>query len=537
MRAEEESKGKWRDLLFQLFAPDLNLKIFMPRTLDSARYSVAHCAMNQLQVSSALKTEPHPIGEDSLRSGEPLPDATHHRADSSIDIWSLVVTGCLSAAMVASLSCQLPKSPTLSWTTIFSRSVKYIALAAAGGAIGTSIPWFFLKAKPSFSLASLSKIVAVGWIFFPCIILFYRRQSPWMFLVLALATVAVTFSLRRLFPASATPDEGKLPYWHNAGLPSLYGLPIADFRPVRAFFIAICAQAALLLAIADRPFPAGTLLSISLSLLVWRWSALDSSAIEQFAGSRQSILLCAFALFLTVLALIPWIGALGGGLHGAYDASHKPPPAAHRSMEPDRPGSEYVGVILWPPPAKKTEITPPIPHVYSFANGDAFKPVVIPFDGPYWYFKAPSERPGPHAHIAHGKATDVSVSSSDSAPLLMEAHQNLGPSIDLGCCSEIDIAITNADNRAGKIALGLRLTDSRSIGKPSKDLGERTIASSEVVKIPLNRPPVKELLRFPISRSTAIHQFDAITIVFLPAKERERGGAKVSIQSFTLIPK
>src|SRR5260370_35626924 len=105
--------------------------------------------MNQPQVASALKTEPqHPTGEDLFRGGEPLPEATHHRADSSIDIWSLVVTGCLSAAMVASLSCQLPKSPTLSWTTIFSRSVKYIALAAAGCAIGTSIPWFSLKEKP-----------------------------------------------------------------------------------------------------------------------------------------------------------------------------------------------------------------------------------------------------------------------------------------------------------------------------------------------------------------------------------------------------
>jgi hypothetical protein len=264
---------------------------------------------------------------------------------------------------------------------------------------------------------------------------------------------------------------------------------------------------------------------------------LDTSAVSQFAGTRQSILLCAFALILTVLALIPWIGALGGGLQGAHDASQKPPPAAHRSMEPDKTGSEYVGVILWPPPAKKTEITPPVPHVHSFGMGGASQPVVIPFDGPYWYFKAPSERPGPRAHVAHGKATNVSVSSSDSAPLLMEAHQNLGPSIDLGCCSEIDIAITNADNRAGKIALGLRLTDSRSIGKPSKDLGERTIASSEVVKIPLNRPPVKELLRFPISRSATMRQFDAVTIVFLPAKERARGGAKVSIQSFTLIPR
>jgi hypothetical protein len=119
----------------------------------------------------------------------------------------------------------------------------------------------------------------------------------------------------------------------------------------------------------------------------------------------------------------------------------------------------------------------------------------------------------------------------------MEAYQNLGTSIDLGCCSEIDLAITNADIRPGTIALGIRLTDSTFVAEPSQDLGERTIVSSKTAQIPLSRPPVEEVLRFPIPRPTTIHRFDEITIVFLSAKERARGGAKVSIQSFTLIPR
>jgi hypothetical protein len=491
--------------------------------------------MNRLQSASALKAASQsPAHEGFFRGGEPVPESTHRPADSSADIWSLVITGCLSAALVASLSCRLPQAHTLSWATILVRSVKYITLAAAGGAIGTSIPWLFLKVKPSFSLTSLSKIVAVGWIFFPCIILFYRRQSPLMFLALALATVAVTFSIRRLFPAGATLDEGKLPYWHNADLPSLYGLPIADFRPVRALFLAICAQAALILAIADLPFLACILLSMCLSLLVWRWSALDTSAIKQFAGRGQSILFGAFAICFTVLALIPWIA---GKSYGSNKLPRKPALIAHESTESAVPGSDYVGIILWPPPIKKTEIVPPRPHSTSFAIGKASQPVVIPFDGQYWYFKAPSKRPGPRAHVAHGKAMYVNVRSTDSAPLLMEAYQNLGTAIDLECCSEIDVAITNADVRPGTIALGIRLGDSDSIGEPSQDLGERTIVSSKAAQIPLNRPPVEEVLRFPIPRPTTIHRFDEITIVFLSSGERARAGAKVSIQSFTLIPR
>jgi hypothetical protein len=404
--------------------------------------------------------------------------------------------------MITSLSSRLPQSHTLLWATILLHAIKYIALATIGGAIGT--------------------------------LLFYRRQSPWMFLVIALATVASAFSLRRLFPVISEPDQRKAPDGYTSDLPNLYGLPIAAFRPVRAFFIAICAQAALLLAVADRPSPAGLLLSICLALLVWRWSALDSSTIKQFAGRRQSILLSALALCFTVLALLPWIAEKS---YGSKEVPRRPALITHESKEADVPGSDYVGIILWPPPIKKTAIVPPRPHTTSFTIGKASKPLVIPFDGQYWYFKAPSKRPGPRAHIAHGRATYVNVHSTDSAPLLMEAYQNLGTSIDLGCCSEIDVAITNADIRPGTIALGIRLTDSTSVAEPSQDLGERTIVSSKTAQIPLSRPPVEEVLRFPIPRPTTIHRFDEITIVFRSAKERARGGAKVSIQSFTLIPR
>jgi len=35
----DRSEAEWRDLLFQLFAPNRNLKICMPRTLDSGTRS------------------------------------------------------------------------------------------------------------------------------------------------------------------------------------------------------------------------------------------------------------------------------------------------------------------------------------------------------------------------------------------------------------------------------------------------------------------------------------------------------------------
>lgn len=207
--------------------------------------------MSPLQLSSAATHQP-PDFADEAASRQPnhLPHLTHSSADPS-EVRLLILTGCLSAAMIASLACQLPRAHTLSWATIFSLSIKYIAITTVAGAIGTSIPWFFLTVKPSFGLSFLSKTVAVGWIFFPCIALFYRQQSPGMFLVLALATVALAFSIRRLFPPNAESDQTAPPPGYASDLPNLYGLPIADFRPMRALVIAICAQTAFILAVAD----------------------------------------------------------------------------------------------------------------------------------------------------------------------------------------------------------------------------------------------------------------------------------------------
>jgi hypothetical protein len=483
---------------------------------------------------------PSPLNQESVDSAQPPPfrgpeflsDRTGPQQDSA-ETCSLAIAGFLCASIMASLLSGLPDSHALSWPRALLLSISRIALTAAAGIAGICIPWYLLRSKPSFGLSFLSKNLWVGWIFLPCIMLLYRQQSPWMFLVIALATTTGAFSLRRLFPADIEATE----HQQSSNLSALYGLPSADFQPLRAFIIAICLQGAFLCAFAGYLFFAGTLLSISILLLVWRWSALDSSALRRFAGKRPSILLCALAIFLTVLTLIPWIGGRHFGPTPRSSGSPKPVVDARQPVESGRPGSDYVGIVLWPPPEKKKKILLPPPPVQSLAARGAAKPVVIPFDGPYWYFKAPSTKPGPHAHVARGKPTDVNIHSADWAPLLMEAHQNLGSSIDLGCCSEIDVTVTNADIRPGKIALGVLLTDSTSIGRQFRALGERTLVSSEAAQIPLNRPPVDETLRFPIARLAPMRRFNEITIIFLPAKERARGGAKVSIQSFTLIPR
>lgn len=61
------------------------------------------------------------------------------------------------------------------------------------------------------------------------------------------------------------------------------------------------------------------------------------------------------------------------------------------------------------------------------------KPVIIPFDGAYWYFKQPDQRPKDDAPTVRGDPLSKNI-RSNMRPLSMEAHQNLNTSIKVDFC-------------------------------------------------------------------------------------------------------
>jgi hypothetical protein len=395
--------------------------------------------------------------------------------------------------------------------------------------------WLYIRSKPSASLQSIALNLSTGWVFLPGFVLLYQENSLWMLVLAMLITLGMTFGLRRMLPVVAEP--GILSRPQSALLPSLDGLPPADSPRVLAFWIAVFVQVAIVSAAAGSMLLAALALSIALFLFAWRWSAYEPRAAEWWTGKHPPLRQAILAILITSITLIPWSVHRGAGFYISHRTAPPKPPESG-------PHDDYAGIILWPPP-KKAEIAAPRPHDPLSLSGRAAKPVVIPFDGAYWYFKAPSRAPDARAHVAHGKPTDVNVRSTDWQPLQMEAHQNLGLPIDLTCCSEIDLAITNADIRPGELSLALLLSDSTSHGKSSQMLAAKLVLSSQFERIPLNRPPVKETLRFAIPRavprsiprSTTLRRFNRITVIFLPSGQRSRAGARVSIDSFALIPR
>ena len=118
----------------------------------------------------------------------------------------------------------------------------------------------------------------------------------------------------------------------------------------------------------------------------------------------------------------------------------------------------------------------------------------------------------------------------------MEAHQSLGAAIPLACCREMQVTIENSDNAPGIIAIGVLLTDSTSLGKPTSYLGQQTVVSTEPDRFAVKSSPVSEVLHFPIPEHSKIAEFDEITIVFFPDSERPYTGAKIAIKQFDLLP-
>jgi hypothetical protein len=487
--------------------------------------------MKRLQSSSALNdASAWSTAEDESRGLTLLAAATR---TSESGVWTLAVAGLLFAVVAANLLCLSPRWYSNRFISFVYEPARFVFLTAATGATAVQIFWVILNDKPAAGRLWIARHLSGGWVFLPCFVLLYEQNSPWMLFVIALVTLGTAFGLRRILPAVAELNGAS--DRSTAVLPSLDGLPPADSPLLLAFWIAIFAQAAALLAAADSLLMAAYAFSVSVFLFAWRWSVFEPRAAEWWTGKHPPLRQATVAILLTSLTLIPF-SVEGGGIFGRRGSS-RPAAAAKRPPEANA-NSGYYGIILYPPPQKK-EIVAPLPRTDSLSGGAITKPTTIPFDGQYWYFKAPNRRPGEKAHIAHGKPIDSNVNprSTDLYPLQMEAHQTLSPPIDLSCCSEIDVAITNADTRPGEIALLAMVRSSTALGKPFQVLGEQTILSSQSAQIPADRTPVKEILRFHIPPSHTLRQFDEITILFMPAHQRSRAGAKVSIDSFELIPK
>lgn len=447
--------------------------------------------------------------------------------------------------MVA-LLCRTPWGSTLTWPGLLGKAISYllITMAAHVVAVWTNRKLFRNQIAAPAGFLILAIWPSVVWL--PLLVLLMREGSVLMALLPPLIVGTAAVSLRRWIhgasgPESASREAGDLRSLFHVESPRS---PVRAMAPAAATSLALQGAAAAFAL--GRPLAAGWLLAAGTVLPVWMYTMrlrplrLEEDAMSSVRGLARPTLT---VLLLLAIALMPYLRSGGGTLasirallraNASTTASMTPPKVRATGRAPD---GTYRGVILVLPPKPHHELQPPPPPAASVeVSRFGRKPVMIPFDGAYWYFKQPDAGPKADAPVVRGDPRKKSIRSTDLRPLSMEAHQRLVLPVRMDCCRLLRLAIENADNEPGAISVEILLRDRASKEGITRSLGTAVIASSVDQHVSSTRPPVDEVLSFRFPQRASGEEFDEITVVIKPAKERARTGARVAVQTFELVP-
>lgn len=242
----------------------------------------------------------------------------------------------------------------------------------------------------------------------------------------------------------------------------------------------------------------------------------------------------ALALMVTVIALVPFLKPGKGELALALLAMQQSDVKAVGKKPPPPRGGGFSGIILTLPPKPKEKVLPPTPGVVPVAGVP--KPKVIPFDGVYWYFREPDDRPKKDARRVEGDPLKAEIRSTNVVSLQMEAHQRFDPALDLSCCSTLRVEIVNAETRPGVIAIQVLVRDPEAVGQEAVLVGTVVAPSSIGSSIDPLRAPVRETLTFTIPHRAQAVACGEMTVRIQSPYGRKREASKVSVEGFVLVP-
>lgn len=459
----------------------------------------------------------------------------------------MVCAGLINAMIAGFILCQLPHdhSPTLS--SLLTRAIIYVAAGAIAGVVGTGLYWAspaspFRKHAPiPFPLFAL--VCSVAWVWVPAMILFWEQTSAATALVAVVSAILLGIGLRSathaVFAAVQQPGNSG-PEKTELFAETLYRAPME----MHGYLIAICLYAAVWALVDHSNLTAAALFALSGFLFAWKRTFGRSSGLDRGSEYRRAAALVACAMLpavmVTVWALMDGVAHRNheAGINTALAAGRRPAPDSRteRTAESANGIAGYESLILWPVPEKK-QLIPPLTVDDSFLAKGAKQPLIIPFDGAYWYLQPPDNRPGPTAHQAHGTPLGAEIESNNGIPLVMDAHQELGREIPVARCREIEVEIANRDNREGAIRMAVLLTDATSGGKQTLYLGQEPIVSTEPGHFVTKTTPMHETLRFSVPEDGKIRRFDEITVMLLPDIRHTFVGPKIAIEQFQLLPR
>jgi hypothetical protein len=452
----------------------------------------------------------------------------------------LVLAGLVNALIVAVLLCRLPASHQPSLTGLLFRAAAYVVLGALAGTVGA---WGYWRRAVSsgarlplpFRLFAL--LCAAGWVWVPAVVLLAAQDAPAAVAIAAVGAALLAVGLRRALPLLTEPPE------ENEDRELFAATLRTPRREAQGYIIAGCIYLTGF-ALNDRAhlFASG-LLALSAFLFAWQLTQAPPRFLhERFGDIRAAGRLARIA----IPAVLVTLWALFDGVSHRDRLGETNTASAHGNSTPTSDTKPtyfdvaaldgYESIVLWPEPPKK-EILAPVELAPQPRDPHLTKPLVLRFNGAYWYFQPPNEHPGPHAHVTHGSPLAVDIHSTTFIPLTMEAHQSLARPLHLNCCGSIQVEIENRDNRPGALSLAMVLADNSSPSKPSLYLGLQPITSSQSNQFHIKATPVTETLRFALPAHAPLKQFDEITLVVMSDPIRLDMGARIAIAQFELDPR
>jgi hypothetical protein len=447
-----------------------------------------------------------------------------------------MVAGLGISALIVGVVAQ-PRAHSLTWPGLFSRSAELLLLAA-GSAL--AVVWAVCRifreelGHPSVPLRAYAWSVAI-WL--PLMLLLWSEHAVWIVLAPVPITALLTRFGRKQMLAAEVAETDVLPVLSLredlfAATMARNAVPVG----VPAVLLALLLQACCAAFAAQQLGIAEALLIALAGGIVWCFTTVPPNQRLPLGGrlerrGRRALALPCFLL--TCLALTPFLrlGLGSGKLNSVVMAGTvtvKPPRIVADTV--------FSTVVLLAPPLPKHKLVAPVSHGLTSGSFSPSRPLTIPFDGAYRYFTWRGQYSGALTRTQRGDPIKANVQSTDFSPLMMEAHQRLGDRLDAGCCRSIDLALTNGDNRYGRIDVEMLLKNITPGGTVTKSLGTVPVRSSLAQKISIYRAPVDETLHFPLKGDAKHFAFNEITLLVKLSEHRNLAGAKVRVREFQIVP-
>jgi hypothetical protein len=485
---------------------------------------------NLLALAASIWTA-RPQTDLTLREAPLQMSAVSNEKDSPPWGWLLPTVAVVVGASLAWSARPIPRAQSLVWSSLWIAAVRYVLLVQLGAIFAACLAYAALKyhgVSLHVRYGPLLGAAAIAWL--GPFVLFVTQASWWS----VVAIIIVVSSVARLAYSGFRGHAEEVPRESSTSFELLGAPPLPPFfrQILPGLAAAFCLNSVVFAALANRPLIATVLCGVSAAIISWQWTAWTYSARRRAASLLGRIV--PLALYFATAIMFT-----AGGLTRYLRERGMTDGHTRRGNIPIRLGGDlpsYKGVILFEErrPEKLLVPRPTSPLSHQTLSPTESQPLNIPFDGVYWFYQPPDHQPREDSLRKRGNPADLRFQSSDGRALLMEARQNLGRLVDVDCCNEIMLIITNAEADSTLVALELSLANTTLPGMPVLALGTAKATGQG----PYNaQKSAQQTLTYKIPAAPTIRQFDELIVAFHRAEPITIRSTRVAIHEFVFVPR